>query len=168
MEEEKELKAVKITNPDYLGLMGPFINSFLERVPLNGITYETMYAGLAATVQHGRNRKEQGLRDVAELWVVFEDDKPIAFAHWHVKPLPYVGTVRCDYIFSWNRKKDPVRLLMKEFVRFAKDNRCLRIDATLQNEPVYKVFEKVARHMGLEIVRDNTINVMVKVNGKRS
>lgn len=167
--EENELKAIKIRNPEYIGVLGPFINSFLERVDIPDVTYESMYSALVTTAQHGAHMTAMNMRDGAEFWVVLDsDDKPVAFAHWHVKPLPSIGTVSCDYIFSWNRKKDPVRLLLKELTKFAFDHNCPKIMATLTNEAVFQVFEKVGRYMGYKTDRLPTINIVVTKNGQQS
>ena len=59
---EGEFKAVKISNPNWLGSLGPQINSFYEKVQTPTITYETLYTYFLRSVQYGGER--------AEFWVV--------------------------------------------------------------------------------------------------
>ncbi len=167
MEDDAKLIAIQVKNHKYLGLIAPQIKAFLDRAPEPNVRYETLYYFLECSVQHGINMSPIGMRDASELWVICEQEKesvPIALAHWHIRPppCPAVGAARCDYIYSWNRKKEPVRMLMKEFVKFAKDHRCTLIDATLANEAVFKVFNKIATDLGYKFERLPTINIAVR------
>jgi hypothetical protein len=154
----EELKAVKITNPMWLGNLGKFIAGFLDKVPVVGISYETLYTYFAGTVQHGGSMTPMNMRDGREFWVVFKDSKPIAFAHWFVKGPPYIGTVYMDYIFSWNTKKEPVQLLLEKFGEFGVDHRAKYWEADAANERVFSVFKNAADRLGYEVVQTNRIN----------
>ena len=139
---EGEFKAVKISNPNWLGSLGPQINSFYEKVQTPTITYETLYTYFLRSVQYGGER--------AEFWVVFKGEEPIAFAHWFVCDLPHRGVVFCDYMYSWNRMREPVELLLDEFIAFGKKKHAPIYKGTAINESVYRVFRKAASKRGFE------------------
>ena len=138
----EEFKLVKITNVVWLGQLGPQIKVFYDKVGTQTITYETLFAYFSRTVQHGG--------DVAEFWVVFKDEEPLAFAHWFVCDLPHRGTVFCDYVYSWNRMREPVQMLLDKFIEFGKLKRAPIYKGTAINEAVYRVFRKAASKMGYE------------------
>ena len=140
---EGEFKIAKITNPNWLGVLGPQINGFIEKAWTPTITYETLYTYFARSIQFGQN--------VAEFWVVFRDDEPVAFAHWFVCDLPHRGVVFCDYIYSWNRMREPVQMLLDKFIEFGKEKRAPVYKGTAINEAVYRVFRKAASKLGYEI-----------------
>ena len=152
------MEKIKITNPFWLGKVAPFINEFLQKVPTPGITYEGFYAYLANTVQHGDVAKKEGVRDRAEFWVVMEDDKPIALAHWYVRALPYFGTVFCDAIYSWQRKKEPAALLLDEFEKFGVDHRAQFWEADAHNQAVFKVLQKACNSRGYQVDPSGRVN----------
>ena len=155
-----ELKAIKITNAWWLGKVGPFISEYLKKVPTTGVTYETLYSYIAQTVQNGDICKQQGMRDRGEFWVVF-DEKPIAFAHWFLKGLPFIGTVHCDLIYSWQRKKDPANLLLDEFQEFGVDHRAQFWEADATNRAVFEVLKRACEKRGFEVQETGQINFMV-------
>jgi hypothetical protein len=150
-----ELKIVKITNPFYLGKTGPFVAEFLKKVPVAGVTYETLYTHFANTVQHGQIALQQGVRDKAEFWVVLDEGKPIAFAHWFVKGVPYIGTVMCDFVYSWQRKKEPAGMLFDEFKRFGLDHRAQIWESCATNNSVFQVLKNAALERGMDVHETN-------------
>lgn len=158
---EGKLKKVKITNPFYLGTVAPFISDFLKKVPIPGVTYESLYTYFANTVQHGAASMDANVRNKAEFWVVFEDDAPIAFAHWFVKGLPTIGMVHCDFIYSWQRKKDPANLLLDEFKRFGEDHRAQIWEADATNKAVYEVLKRACESRGMVVTETGQINFVV-------
>lgn len=139
---EGELQLTQITNPIWLGQLGPQINTFCSKIQTPTITYETLYAYFSRTVQHGG--------DIAQFWVVFKDNEPVAFAHWFVCDLPHRGVVFCDYIHSWNRMREPVELLLDKFIEFGKNKHAPIYKGTAINEAVYRVFRKAASKRGYE------------------
>lgn len=155
-----ELRAVKITNPFWLGKVAPFINDFLKKIHIPGVTYETLYTYLASTVQNGAVSIEDGVRDRAELWVVFEDKDPVAFGHWFVKGLPTIGMVHCDLLYSWQRKREPANLLFDEFKRFGIEHRAQIWEADASNRVVFEVFKKACESRGLTVYESDKITFM--------
>ena len=147
--EEGELKLIKITQPEWLGYLAPQIKIFTEKLGVDTITYETLFTYFLKTVQFGG--------DVAEFWVVFKDDHPIAFAHWFVSSLPHRGLVSCDYINSWNRMRQPVEMLLERFIEFGKEKRAPIYAGTAINETIFRVFRKAARKLNLKLERQEWV-----------
>ena len=100
--------------------------------------------------------------DLVELWGVFnEAGECIAFADWCVKGLPYQGTVYLEYIYSWNRKREPVLLLMEEWRKYGERKFAKPYYmADLINESVMAVFDKIVSDMGYEYKRTGVINII--------
>ena len=139
-EPAPKLQIAKITNPNWLGVLGPQIKSFCDKINLPTITYETLYTYFLRTVQHGG--------DVAQFWVVMQDDECLAFAHWYVCDLPHRGVVFCDFLHSWNRMREPVVMLFDKFSEFGKKKHCPIYKGTAINETVFRVFRKAASKRG--------------------
>lgn len=156
-----DLKKIKITNAFWLGKVAPFIAEFLKKVEMIGVTYEGLYTYFANTVQNGDMAKQQGVRDRGEFWVVMDDTTPIAFAHWFVKGLPFFGTVHCDFIYSWQRKKDPANLLLDEYQKFGEDHRAQFWEADATNRAVFEVLKRACGKRGMEVQETGQINFMV-------
>lgn len=140
---EGELKLTKISNPNWMGILAPQINTFCEKVASPTITYETLYTYFLKIVQFGG--------DNAEFWVVFKDDEPMAFASWHVPDLPHRGMVFCDFVYSWNRMREPASMLLDEFIEFGKRKHAPIYKGTAVNEAVYRVFRKAASKRGYNL-----------------
>jgi hypothetical protein len=150
MENEGGLKLQKITNPLYLGNIAPNILKFIEKVQPVGITYETLYSYFASSIQFGGDR--------SEFWVAFDDDNPVAFAHWLVMPLPHVGKVCCDFIMSWNRMREPVEHLLDRFLEFGVENRSPLYEGYLANEAIFRVFRKAMHKKGVMVEKTEIMN----------
>jgi hypothetical protein len=104
------------------------------------------------TVQYGG--------DTVEFWVVQDGNETVAFALWSVRPLPYVGTVYCHFIHSWNRAREPVELLLDEFIKFGTKNNCLYYQADSLSEGLFRVFRKAASKRGYELEKTGVINFL--------
>ena len=150
METQGELKLQKITNPLYLGNIAPNILKFVEKVQPAGVTYETLYSYFANSIQFGGDR--------SEFWVAFDDDKPVAFAHWLVMGLPHVGKVCCDYMMSWNRRREPVEHLLDKFLEFGVNNRSPLYEGYLANESIFRVFRKAMHKKGVKAEKTEVLN----------
>lgn len=147
-----EYKLIKISQPEWLGYLAPQIKTFAEKLDLSTITYETLYTYFLRTIQHGG--------DNIEFWVVFKEDQPIAFAHWYVNGLPQRGAVSCDYIHSWNRMREPIKLLLDKFIEFGKNHHAPIYTGTATNEAVFRVFRKAALKIGYKIEKTSLIDFM--------
>ena len=102
--------------------------------------------------------------DLMELWGVFDEDyNCIAFADWCVKGSPYIGTVYMEFIYSWNRKREPVMLLLDEWRKYGERKFTKPYYmADLINESVMKVFDKIVTDLGYEYKRTGIINTIGK------
>jgi len=150
-QSKPELKAIKITQPLWVGKISGIIHDFCEKVKPLGITYETLYAYFVRTVQFGG--------DKLEFWVVFEGEEPIAFAHWYVKDLPFRGVVTCDYVYSWNRMSEPVGLLVDALKDFGVRNRSPLFEGFATNDAIAKVIAKAAQKKKMAITRTGAIQL---------
>lgn len=157
-EVQPEIKLVKVKNPLFVGEIAEAIRNFNDRINIPTITYETLYSYFCNTVQFGGDR--------AEFWVAYtmsvengiETFVPLAFAHWYVKGLPHRGCVYCDFIYSWNRMRGPVSLLIDEFLKFGVKNNSPYYEGEAINETVYRVFRKSAYKKGLELEKTSLTN----------
>ena len=139
------MKAIKVTNPIWLGEIAPRIKDFLDRiVKMRGYTYETLYTYLSNTVQFGGDR--------AEVWVVMDTGKPVAFASWYVKPLPWSGAVHFDTIYKWGGGQDVVKILIDEFIKFGQRNKAPVFTAGSYNKAVIKLLERCSEKLGYSCV----------------
>ena len=143
VEKAVEFEIAKISNPNWLGTLGPQIKTFCDKAALPTITYETLYTYFLRTVQHGSG--------MAEFHVVFKDKEPIAFAHWFVCDLPHRGVVFCDWIHSWNRMRQPIEMLLDKFFEFGKVKHSPIYKGTAINQAVFRVFRKAASKRGYKL-----------------
>ncbi len=143
------MKIQKITEPRWLGILGPKINEYSKFLKEQHITYESLFTYIAMGIQHGR--RSDGKPDTSEFWVCFNDGKPRAFAHWFVRPIPHIGKVYMDGIYSWAKTPRVVHLLLDEFLEFGKRHRCTTYEADLINEKVFNLFTKYGDEKGYDI-----------------
>jgi len=105
------MKAIKISNVAWLPQIGEHIQSFCNKIDVDGIHAPNLYAFFVNTIQFGR--------DVSEFWVSFdEDNKPKALAHWTISPPPHIGTVYMGFLHSWSKDKQAARILLDEYLKF--------------------------------------------------
>jgi hypothetical protein len=156
--EQIDIKLVKVKNPLFVGEIAGSIKDFNDRIAIPTITYETLYSYFCNTVQYGG--------DHAEFWIAYTDTienglpkfTPLAFAHWYVKGLPHMGVVYCDFIYSWNRMREPVSLLIDEFLKFGTKMNAPYYEGEAINETVFRVFRKSAYKKCLELNKTNLTN----------
>jgi len=148
------MKALKITSPLYVGEIAPLILKFYNRVSTGteyqGITYESLYASFAQIVQFGGN--------VSELWVVFDENEPVAFATWRVLGLPHIGKTYCDFMFNSIRNRKAVIELCKEWMEFGKKHRSPLYAFDAINEKVAEHLVSVGKQLGVEFVNTGVTN----------
>jgi len=149
------LKAIKITNPLWLGSIGPRINEFCQKVPIDGIVYESLYAYFAQVVQFGGGK--------SEFWSVFdEENKPQLFVQWSIRDLPHIGVAHGGFIYSWCDNPEAVELAFKEFVAFAARNRAPIMEIDIRNEAVVKVLNQHADKFGYDVKNTGVTNLIVR------
>ena len=148
------MKAVKVNNPSWLPVIAPRIAEYAKIIASPGVTYETLYAYFAQSVQFGK--------DLSEFWVVFdENDEAVAFASWMVLSVPYTGKAYFDHIYKWSKSKKPVRVLIEKFTEFCTRNRCTLAAAELANEKVFEIFSEHGKQAGWELSPVSTIRTVL-------
>jgi hypothetical protein len=161
MDSDKiEIKLIKVKNPLFVGEIAAPIKDFNDKLNIPTITYETLYGYFCNTVQFGGDR--------AEFWIAYTDTVenelskyvPLAFSHWFVKGLPHRGVVYCDFIYSWNRMREPISLLIDEFLKFGTKMNAPYYEGEAINETVFRVFRKSAFKKGLELNKTNLTNFL--------
>ena len=151
------MKLQKITEPRWLGILGPKINEYTKYLKEQQITYESLFSYLAMSIQHGR--RNDGKPDTSEFWVVSSDDgKPKAFAHWFVRPLPHIGKVYMDGIYSWAKTPRVVSMLIDEFLEFGKRHRSSIYEADCVNEKVFELITKYVNEKGYDFKDTGSIH----------
>jgi hypothetical protein len=145
-----EITIVKITNPLYLGQLGPRIAEFEKKLSVKGITYESLYTYFAHNIQFGG--------DLAEFWVVFEGDTPVGFANWLVRGLPHIATVYCDFITVWTKNPDAHKLLLGQYVKFGEQHRAVWYEGDAVNELVFRLFRKRSKEFNVELNPSGIVN----------
>ncbi len=146
------MKAIKITNPIWLGDIAPKINDYAEKIKIHGIDYISIMSYLRQVVQFGGKN--------AELWVVMDAGNPVAFANWSVRPLPYVSTAMLENIYKWVKNNEPAELFMKEFINFGLTHRCQTFYGRCNNKYIKKLLEKYTN--GYTLIDTGAIECVMK------
>jgi hypothetical protein len=150
VDAQVELSVIKITNPLWVGGISKIIQDFCEKLKVPSISYGTLYAYFCNAVQFGGDR--------AEFWVALNGKEPVAFAHWYAKGLPHAGMVSCDFIYSWNRSKEPISLLFDKYIEFGIKNNAPLYEGDAINETIFRVFRKVAYKKGYDLTKTELCN----------
>jgi hypothetical protein len=152
------LKAIRINNVHWMAHLAEPIIKLAEILKHPTITSQSLHMHLANIASISQQT------DNVELWGVFDEDyKCIAFADWCVKSSPYIGTVYMEFIYSWNRKREPVMLLLDEWRKYGERKFTKPYYmADLINESVMKVFDKIVADLGYEYKRTGIINTIGK------
>jgi len=148
------LKSVKITQTLWLNVIADKIDAFARKMKVPSIFPQTLATYFHSTIQYGG--------DKAEFWVVFEDEQPVAFAHFFVRGLPHIGVVYCDFIHSWTNDREAVMMLLREIDKFATKNRATLLEGDVLNQRLYTHFERVGASIGWKPTKNNIINFMAK------
>jgi hypothetical protein len=165
MGEEKRFKIVgPINNPEFMGMLNEEIKALADKLNIIGITSQSLWQYLYHSIQSYNVQLNLGGIPTTELWAVMDGDKVVAFAHWFVMGEPYNGTTFCDYIYSWNTSKIPTQLLVDKWEAFGKKHSCPWYQATVINERVFTVFNKIAKKRNYEITRHDTVSFVGRKN----
>jgi hypothetical protein len=154
------MKIVKINNPHWLHAIAPQIDEFVKIVNVPGIYGQTLATYFLNTIQHGRN--------LAEFWVAFKDDTPIAFAHWFVKGLPHVGKVELDFIYVWENDSEATDLLIDEFIRFGDKHNAPLYEGDIIDEVRFRLFSRHAKKRGLEAIKQPFVIFIGRKNNDKN
>ena len=151
------MKAIKVTNPIWLGEIAPRINDYSNKIKIRGIDYESMYSYLRNVVQFGG--------DMAELFVVLDTAKPVAFANWSIRPLPYVASAGIENIYKWVKNTEPVELLIKEYINFGLKKRCVNYYARCNNKYISKLLNNYCEDYGYTFTDTGAIECVMRKEG---
>lgn len=144
------MKAVKITNPNWLVKIAPRIAEYNKIVSIPGMTYELLYSYFAQSVQFSGG--------ACEFWVVFDNnEEPVAFAHWMTRGLPFSGKALFDHLYKWSKSKKPLYLLFDQFKDFYLRMRCTMADAAPINEQVTSLLTNYGKELGWEVSKKEYI-----------
>lgn len=143
----ENLKAIRLTNPNYVGTLAPHIQQYIKRIKPIGITYETLYTYFVNCVQFGGEK--------VEFWVAYLDDKPVGFALFMVAGLPHFSKVHCDHFYTWAKDKQVTEAFIEEFAKFAVRFKANFLNGIVQDEATYRRFRKIAEKLGFSVLEDN-------------
>ena len=158
------MKIQKITNPQWLLTIAPKILEYSKYLKEQQISYESLCTYLAMSIQSGR--REDGKPDMSEFWVCSNEGKPRAFAHWFVRPIPHLGKVYMDGIYSWAKTPRVVSLLIDEFLEFGKRHRSPIYEADCINEKVFNIITKYANEKGYDFKNTGSIHSIGRKKGE--
>lgn len=156
-----ELKVQRINNVHWMSYLAEPIIKLAEILKHPTITPQSLHMHLSRIVEMSQST------DMVELWGVFDEDwNCVAFADWCVRTSPYIGTVYLEYAYSWNRKREPFKLLLEEWIKYGERKFAKPFYmGDVINESVMKVFDRVAKDFGYEYKRSSLINVTGWKNG---
>jgi len=152
------METIKITNPEYLGLLAEPIQKFVEKVKIPGIRYETLFTYFVESIRNGMVQKQiQGV-ELEEFWVVMDEEKPIAFGHWFKRTVPYTATVEVDYVCAWGNKAGATAMLVDRATEFAAKHRSPQIVGNAVNTIVFNHLVSVSKKKGYKVINTESIN----------
>jgi len=144
------LKTLKINNVLWLPQIAPQISEFAIGMKSPVICYESLFTYFQQAVQYGGALRE--------FWVVFDEDKPVGFAHWYVNQLPQVSMVTCDFTHMWGKYKTVSNEIMAEYVKFGKRNNCLYYKFQALDEKRFKFFDTLCKKQGIDLQRQDYVH----------
>lgn len=147
------MKAVKITNPNWLPAIAPRISDYVKILSVPGMQYEQLYSYFAQAIQYGSG--------ATEFWVVFDNDEPVAFAHWMTRALPFAGKAYFDHLYKWSKSKKPLYLLFDKFKEFYLRMRCSMADASPVNEQIAELLINYGTELGWTIETRNQLYLVM-------
>lgn len=146
------MKAIKITNAEWLPAIGKEIEDFTKKAHVDGIHGPNCYAFVARTVQYGG--------DAAEFWVVFDNDLPVAFAHWHVLDLPHIAKVYCHALYSFAKNREATEMLFDEYIKFGIKHNAVWYSADFINKITARLFTSLCKKKGIEAKETGIVNMI--------
>jgi hypothetical protein len=149
------MQIFKLTNPLYIGEIAPLIQAFYDHVKrtskYEGISYESLYTYLVQAIQFGG--------EISEVWVAIDDEnKPIAFAKWHVCGPPHYGKVYVEFLYSKVKDKKVSVELIKEFVKFGEKHRAPYYSYDAVNPAVAKRLMAISEEVGVPCHETGVVN----------
>lgn len=145
------MKAVKITNAEWLPTIGEQVNDFCKKIKLPGLHGPNLFAHIAFDiVQRGG--------DLAEFYVVFDNDTPIAFSEWMIMALPNVAKAYMPFLHAWQKERECFGLLLNEFIKFGERNRAVWFSYDPVNKKLHNILKMQLEKSGHELIDTNIIH----------
>lgn len=148
------LKALKINSGAYLPELAFHIETFCKRAHVEGIHASNLQTYLAQVAQTGGNS--------AEFWVVFEDNKPVAFACWQVLGLPHISKVYCFCVYSWTKDQKAADLLADEWIKFGQRWNAIWWSADFTGKRIVRLITKKMAARGFQATDSGLINTVFR------
>lgn len=161
-ERNSELIIGRLNDLRWFGNLSEYLMKYAAKLDIKNMPHQALYTYLYDSARRCWEQEMKGTKPLEELWLVYEEieNQPIkvyAFAHWFFCPLPKLGTVFIDHIFSWNTSKEPAEMLIDKFLEFGKNHGCIWYEWSAINERVCKVFEGIANKKGYDVKRGTSI-----------
>jgi len=153
---KSDLKAIKINNGAWLPVIAEHIEAFCKKAHVDGIQPGNLQTYFAQIAQGWYGR------DTTEFWMVFDDNKPVAFAAWFTLGLPHIAKVYCPALYSWQKDPQIAGLLMDEFVKFGIRHNAVWFSADLISKPLVRLIQKKAKERGYNLKETNLTHVSMK------
>jgi hypothetical protein len=150
------MKALKINNPEYMGLLGPRIQEYAKKLAIPGFTYEGLFVYFRNVIRAGG--------EISEFWTVFDDNgEPLGFANWQLLGIPRDSTVSFTHYYIWDKRKAEVSdSIIQEFLNFKNKHNATFVDVVAQNQAGFKLFAKLFKEAGFDILENDRINFIAR------
>ena len=155
-EEKPSYRAVKTNNGAWLPHISEHIERFCKKAHVDGIQPGNLQTYFAQIAQGWYGR------DTAEFWMVFDENKPVAFAAWYTLGLPHIAKVYCLAMYSWVKDPEVAGLLMDEFIKFGVRHRAVWWSADLISKPLVRLIRKKAEERGFNLKETDLTHINMK------
>ena len=152
----KDYKAVKIDNAAWIPQIAEHIENYCRLAHVDGIQPGNAQTYIAQVVQgfHGR--------DASEFWMVFDHEKPVAFACWQVNGLPHIAKNYCFAVYSWDKSSKPADMLADEWIKFGDRWRCRWWSADFVGEKIERLVTAKMKQRGFRATESGLKNIVFK------
>jgi len=152
-----DFKAIKIDNAAWMPEIAEHIQRFCQKAHVDGVqpgNLQTYFAQVAQGL-HGKH--------TAEFWMVFEDEKPVAFASWTVLGLPHIAKVYWFALYSWQKtSNEPVELLVDEYIKFGKKWNAVWFGVDLVSKSLVKLITRIANKRGYDVTESGLTHLTMR------
>lgn len=152
--ESPELKAIKINNAAWLPEIAEHVERFCQKAHVDGIQPGNLQTYFAQVAQGWYGR------DVNEFWMVFEGDKPVAFACWQILGLPSIAKTYCLCVYGWTKNRQAVDMLADEWIKFGERWNARYWSADFVGKSVARLVETKMKKRGFQAKESGLINIV--------
>ncbi len=148
----KEYKAMKINNAAWLPEIAEHIYAFCRKAHVDGIQPGNLQTYFAQVAQGWFGK------DACEFWMVFDNEKPVAFACWQVNGLPHIAKVSCFGIHSWAKDKGQATdMIVDEWVKFGERWNARWWSADFVSRATMRLFESRMKKRGFSAGKESDL-----------